>query len=424
MVRLARLSAALYLFASTGLAAAAPPPMSAGEVNDLVSRNAEIDTNLEAILGKDFITDAEASEARSTESYGEVANAILKDSQDRYTDAVSLARELAGSQMAAGESQGWVPQQDAPGAAGEVALRYKVFISQKMPLNEIRALSDMLRGREDSAIVVRGLLPGQTMADLQRWLFTVNPINDDMATFQLDPVAFTELGVDRVPVTARYGEDEKLLAFVAGTTSPGYLEDAVDSGKRGNLGTIGPTIAVDEEDMLAMIKRRAEQFDWQGSAKGAQDRFWKRQLSHDLPRVQFERTRLLDPTFVVSQTITAPDGTVIAMQGQRVNPLEAIPFTRIIAVFDAGDVDQLAWMRQVIAQHGANVIAMVAKPSALPRLSDLGELSDELGAALYPLSTEMMERFHIEAVPTLVRARGLAFELREEDPRGTRKEDD
>src|SRR5690606_2823744 len=188
-------------------------------------------------------------------------------------------------------------------------------------------------------------------------------------------------------------------------------------GARGNLGVHGPTVPVAEVDILEVIQKRVREFDWNKAKEGALDRFWAKVPAHDLPRVSTERMRMLDPTFEVAQTLTAPDGTVVAQAGERLNPLEAIPAPMTLLFFDPADPDQVQWVRRTVAKYpGRPVTVMASQLRTLDGLEGLAKLTEQLGVRVFSLPDDVRETFHIERVPTLVTSRDLKFQIHEQVP--------
>lgn len=294
-----------------------------------------------------------------------------------------------------------------------------IFISQAMPDAEVKALAQTYAGRKDVALVIRGMLPNQNISKVQSWIFKMlSPI--DVGTLipniNMDSQPFAELGVSHVPVIARYDDDGKVQAYARGMTSIGWIDDQVQKGAKGNLGSYGPVVQVAEEDIVEVMQKRAAQYDWKGAASGALDRFWAKTEKYDLPRTTARRTLVMDPTIEVQRTIRAPDGTVIAAAGDRVNPLEFMPFRSVLAFFDPADRDQVEWAKAVVEASQAPVTLMASQLRSLDGLEGLGQMSDEIGARIYKLPVEVRDRFNLQVVPTLVRASGPNFIIDEQLP--------
>lgn len=399
---------------------AASGMVSAQSADEIAKDMERIKENARSIVGEETLNAAERNIKAAGESHREEFSAIHSGAQDLFQQGVDLAKEMASSQYNAVAEQG----QDLPSEAladknGDVPLRYMIFISQSMPDSEVKALAQTYAGRKDVALVIRGLLPNQNISKVQSWIFKMlSPI--DVGTLipniNMDSQPFTELGVSHVPVIARYDDEGKVQAYALGMTSIGWIDEQVQKGARGNLGSFGPTVQVGEEDIIEVMQKRAAEYDWKGAAEGALDRFWARTEKHDLPRTQVRRTLTMDPTIEVQKTISAPDGTVIAAAGDRINPLEFAPFQPVLAFFDPGDLEQVQWAKAVVEASEAPVILMASQLRSLDGLEGLGRMSDEIGTRIFKLPNDVRERFNLQVVPTIVRAHGPNFIIDEQLP--------
>lgn len=415
-----RRSLVSIVVAAAVLAVALPLAAQDATFEDIAERSRQIRENAAEIVGQDTIEQLKEVNRTAAETYKADIAPITARNEEIFRKGVELAEELAGSHMAAARADGSLPSKPDANEYGDVGTRYRIFISQKMPRAEIKALMQTYAGREDVALVLRGLIPGQKIGDLRRWMFdAIGKIEKDMpiANLNIDPEPYSALGTDQVPAVARYDEEGQLIAFALGTTGISWLEEQVGRGQTGNLGVRGPTIKVAEEDMIAAMKKRAEAFDWKAAGKNAVKRYWERTPKHDLPVSPRRRLRELDLTFEVSRTISTPDGQVVARQGERINPLQYMPFNQTLLVVDPADVRQMEWASaQLKALRGQRVTLLASQVRSFPTLSDLGKASTKLGTRIFLMSDELKKRFQIETVPTLIRQSGDKMLIDEQLP--------
>lgn len=385
---------------------------------DIARRVQYVEANRRDLVGADLEDSLPAVIESANQTYAvEVEQARLRG-VEQFEAGIELARELAGGQVAALEASGEIP------SAEEKAWReprYRLFITQSMPDAEIASLVELARQQPDVVLVLRGLRPGQKLTEIYSWLAphlrASTTQGRQVPNITLDPEPFNALGVADAPALARYDDNGQLVAFVLGVTSTDWLESQIAAGGRGNLGAYGPTVPVIEEDIIEAMKARASQLDFTESAAGALDRFWKNTPLHGLPRTRQDRVRTLDPTFEISETMAAPDGTVIARAGDRFNPLEAVPFSSVLGFFDPADEAQVAWAQRLVAAHpGRKVTLMASQLRSVDGLEGLGRLADRVGAKVFSLPAEVRNTFHIESVPTVVTAQGLHFHIHEQVP--------
>jgi len=420
-VRAAVLLALGMLMPTVALAQEAPE--SAAE---FAARIAEIRSSAPEIVGDETLRALPDAAQRGLEANPGLAEQVNESAGAVYQQGIELAKELAGPQYIAAEqngsmgSSGLVDQATLEQQKADAELRFRIFITQAMSRDEVKALMEAYRGRTDVALVLRGMLPDQGLTQLQQWVANLlKPVEEGLPlpNVIIDPEPFNNLGVDHAPVMAQYDSAGKLIAYVLGMTSVDWLNDQVEAGARGNIGSYGSTVAVAEQDIIEVMQRRAERYDWAAAGDRALGRFWARTEHHELPRVTSPRQRTLDPTVEIGQTIQTPDGTVIARAGDRINPLEAAPFTQTLLFFDPGDAEQVRWAKaQVDVRKGMGVVAMATQLRSLDGLEALGKMSDSLGARIYALPRDVRDRFHVQRVPTLVRAEGLHFVIDEQRP--------
>lgn len=390
-------------------------------MEELAKQQEYIRANAAEIVGQNTLEAIVEVQTTAPDRYKADVEQIAESTRATFGEAMGLARELAGAQWDALEQQGAIPSAENPGGEGLESVRYRIFISQRMPGAEVKALVEAFRGRPDVALVLRGLLPGQKLLDLQQWIAgAIGEIAADtvLPNITLDPEPYTDLGVDHVPVIARYDDAGKLVGFASGVTSPEWLQSKLDDGARGNLGVFGAVRPVAEEDLIQVLMARAKAYDWAGAAAGALDRYWARLPSTHLPKATEDRTRVLDPSVELTEDVVAPAGQVIARRGDRINPLEAVPFQQTILVVDPSDSDQLTWARSAIKERGGlSVMVLATELRTVGSLEGVGALSDSLGARVYLLQPDVVERFAVERVPTLIRAEGTVFIIEEQTPR-------
>jgi len=122
--------------------------------------------------------------------------------------------------------------------------------------------------------------------------------------------------------------------------------------------TVGPTYQIIEPDMLKEIEHNLREKERSGElAKLQQEAIRRSEQSalHPKPNDGLHRTReprsyYFDPTIVVNQRITTPDGKVIAEPGQRFNPLDQVSLTQWLIFFDARDPAQVSKAEALIKQ--------------------------------------------------------------------------
>lgn len=393
---------------------------------DVLRRSQQVLANPEAFAGDDVAETTQRTLVQARERWADALEPIQPDANAVLDHSRKIAEQMAPGQMAATRA-------DTPGHFGEpgdqpiTALRYRLFVSQSMPLEELRGLAEMSASRGDMALVFRGLKPGQGFMALQKLIGeivgSVSLDDRPMPTILIDPEPYKALGVELVPALAQYDDDDAMVGFVLGMTDPGWLSSMIDSGRTGNLGIYGPVSEMAEDDLMDVMMARAEAYDWEAAGERAVDRYFSRLPSINVPVATSHRVRRFDPTFEVTELIAAPDGTVIAAPGDRVNVLEHVPFNQTLVVFDPLDTDQVEAVTRFVANSRGGLITLVGTSLAkVDGFDDYSAMVNRIGAPVYLLQNDLRDRFHIEFVPTFITQDGLVFRIEERPPHMDKEE--
>ncbi len=282
----------------------------------------------------------------------------------------------------------------------------RVFISQSLPDATVQSIMDMARKDKDMVVEVRGFRADQTLGAMISWLrrFMVGTVPFQQAPdVEIDPLRFSQLAVTRVPAVAMYRGD-KPVAWARGSFAARSLRDKVQTGSTGDLGTWGQTYPVLEEDLGARLQRNFDKIDFAALKKKAASDFWKNYAYVDLPAAKHESITPFDPSFIVNQDIRLPDGRYLARKGDRVNPLDRLPFTQAIIVFDATSQAQVQTVKTLVRElgRGRHLNLMVTRVAQGDPMHQLQSLGAELGWPVYLLNAAGQASFHIQTVPSLV----------------------
>jgi conjugal transfer pilus assembly protein TraW len=322
-------------------------------------------------------------------------------------------RARAASSQAARD----IPGLSVPEAPAPSGTTYRVLVSQAMPAAELQALAQSTLERSDLSVAFRGYRRGQTPLDFMRTLRSLlarTGSSDRAPALTLDPPRFSEVGAALAPTLVAYGPDGKPLAWVAGVSSIQWIEREIRRGRRGNLGVQGPALPIAEEDLIAVLREKIEKTDFSADVERARTSFWGNLPAVRVPPATVDRTRRVDPTFVVTRNITAPDGTVLAAAGQRVNPLERVPFHEVIWVVDPSRPEQMAYVAARVRSEGANRPVMVIATHLPFRTSDeWAAAGAKVGSSLLLLSDAIRDRFQLERTPTRIHAESGRFVVAE-----------
>jgi conjugal transfer pilus assembly protein TraW len=265
-------------------------------------------------------------------------------------------------------------------------------------------------------IVFRGVAPGERLMDAIREIHALLDGIDPLPNVEIDPTPFRDRAVESAPMIVAQGPDG-VLARVAGLSDPDWLRRQLRAGARGDLGVRGPTVAVSEPDLIAELQRRLAALDLGALREAAIGRYWQRAALVSLPTATQARERTVDPTVTASADLALPDGTPLVRAGQTVNPLEHLPFTQRLIVFDASDPDQVETARGLGETPGGPRPLYLASGLDRARGWDgLRAVEDRLDEPVYLLTPDVRARFALERAPATVEAQGRVFLVREVPP--------
>ncbi|WP_295460923.1 TrbC family F-type conjugative pilus assembly protein [uncultured Thiodictyon sp.] len=237
------------------------------------------------------------------------------------------------------------------GVASSTGITYTVFVSRALGAEALRAIFRGAIGA-DVRVVFRGINPGERMMDAIHAIQALLKDLDPLPTVELDPTPFRDAGITVVPViSARDATGE--VARVSGLSAPDWLRAQLGAGTRGDLGVRGPVVAISEPDLIEAMQRRVAALDLNAMREAAIGRYWQRAAFEGLPAATAARERTIDPTITASADLILPDGTALIRAGDTVNPLDRLPFTHRLVIFDASDPRQVEIARRLGESAGA-----------------------------------------------------------------------
>ncbi len=288
-----------------------------------------------------------------------------------------------------------------------------VFISLSMPESTLRALFAQGRSREDVLFVVRGWQPPYFTKVMQkiRSYFPDQEVSD--VNVVIDPYPFRVYQVSQVPVFLhqRKGGDWRRL------TGEISLDGAIEEIDAGNFNrNVGRSYKIAEPDVVVEFQKRADGYDWEKE----KERLVQKALakldsdapSVELPRVEVSRDIYVDPSITLGEDVVAPNGTVAAKAGTQINPLAYMAFSKAFIAFDPDDAKQVAIAKRWLKATSATLLATHLAPTAKGKPT----LAARMGQPVYSLSSLLVERMGIVAVPSLVQQQGLVLHITEERP--------
>ena len=268
----------------------------------------------------------------------------------------------------------WAAPRDDTGS-----LKVRLFISVSLGESVIKNLiRDMESWQKigDVALVVRGIQEENISQSIHRWFERFSETGGD-TSLHIDPVAFQEAGIDRVPaLSLQVNGKTEITAF--GATSVGWLLEQYDAGRRGNMGTYGTTYPITEPDLFEVLIQRLKQQDWQHVQVKAQERLQNKVFSYG----------------VKLTTSRQASSKVLKLSGGWHRPMIAL------------DVNDRQQQKAVIPwlQRYPDALILVSKGS-LQQFQTLPTLWHE--HPIYILPPALVRRFQLNALPVLLTPENL-----------------
>jgi conjugal transfer pilus assembly protein TraW len=295
-------------------------------------------------------------------------------------------------------------------------IRLTVLVSRSLGAAQLKEIFAFAADTPRARVAFRGVAEDESLMDFIRQIHSLLAGIEPVPEVVLDPTPFAAAGIGIAPVLLAEGPDGE-LARVAGLADPLWLRARVLAGERGDLGVRGPVKGVTEPDLIAELQRRLAALDLEKLREHALEHYWPGVDFEALPAAAEPRTREIDPTITAPREVRTADGTLLVRAGERVNPLDRLPFTQRLVVFDASDERQMATARRLGREAGELRVTYLA--TRLERRlgwEGLTSVEDALDAPVYLLTPDVRARFALERVPAFVEARGNLFLVAEVPP--------
>ncbi|TDX26798.1 glycyl-tRNA synthetase beta chain [Modicisalibacter xianhensis] len=291
-----------------------------------------------------------------------------------------------------------------------------------------QGLDDLLEAASqmpETAVVFRGLPDGMKFSEGIAWLQQMAAQYDPMPNIMLDPTLFRRHNIQSVPTivmldapSSNDSAKRAEVARVAGLTDPHWLAERVERGQGGDLGNKGPLAPVEERDLIEVMQERVMAIDWEAKKEQAIERFWSNQNFLWLPTANQPRTRRIDPRVYVTEDITDAEGQVLVAQGTYINPLDLRPFTQAVVVFDPLDRKQVELLDEMLPEiakrEGVQSTTLIATQfDSLDGWDSYRSVTDHFEAPVYLLTPDIVQRFEIERLPSVITSDGKAFVVEE-----------
>jgi conjugal transfer pilus assembly protein TraW len=181
-----------------------------------------------------------------------------------------------------------------------------------------------------------------------------------------------------------------------------------------DLGTHGATFEIVERDLLEVLQEKLQRLEASGAIAKHQGTLVDRakdHLMHPKPvggihGAKEHRLFTYDPTFVVPYDLKDHEGRVFQAKGTKINPLEHVSLRQPLVFIDGRQEGQIKWLeQQKELLEKAKIILVAGSPFDLMETWQKQVYFDQGGV--------LTQKLGIQAVPALVRQRGLVLEIEE-----------
>ncbi len=290
-----------------------------------------------------------------------------------------------------------------------------IFVSMSMPAQELKAAAEEAAATK-SLLVFRGVEKGGDTGTITRRLYEVVKDIKPVPGAVIDPTLFTRFGVQAVPTMIETNADGETRTARG---LPGF--DWMSKRDASDLGQRGPVFGIAEPDMIEEMQRRIAEFDWQKEKQHAIDNFWVQQKdSVGLPVAEKNKERRIDTSIVSTQDIFHPDGRLIFKKGQTINPQAIMPMRHVYILFDATNKKQVEIAKKIGDEMLAKqkpVVYLFSKMDTEKGWEHYNQTTELMNAPIYKLNKTIIERFQIQALPSVVEGLGDTILVREIDAR-------
>jgi conjugal transfer pilus assembly protein TraW len=162
-----------------------------------------------------------------------------------------------------------------------------------------------------------------------------------------------------------------------------------------DLGVLGETYPVSEKDALQEIEERARQIDW--------GKYFNKTA---LKTAERNAMFTVSMTYILEHDIPDGKGGILYPKGYTFNPLDYVIFPNTLVFINGSDRRQLEWFKTSAYYKDHKVMLLITEGL-------FQDLSEELKRPVYYAKREIVERFKLRAVPSVVVQKNRKMEVKE-----------
>jgi conjugal transfer pilus assembly protein TraW len=325
-----------------------------------------------------------------------------------------LLREV-NDRMAIAEEFGTPDTENSQNLKTAVQGRW-IFVSMGMPVHELKAAADEASITK-SVLVFRGVEPDGNTGTITKRLYDIVKDIKPFPPAVIDPTLFTRFNVKVVPtmIETNHASETRIARGL-----PGF--NWMSKQEPGDLGQRGSLYGITEPDMIDEMQRRMREHDWEKEKQHAIDNFWANQTEAvNLPTAEKNSERLIDTAIVATQDIVHPtSGILIVKKGQMINPQAIMPMRHVYILFDATKKIQVEIAKKLgddLLKKQKPVVYLFSKMDTEQGWAQYNQTQTLLNGPIYKLNQSIVDRFKIQALPSVVQGVGSSVKVSEIDAR-------
>lgn len=365
------------------------PPTINETINEIVDTNND-DAEKNKKLAQDFLKNTQ--DKFDLES-NDIDNALKGPDYGKFgTNGDYGDSSMMSSAMAKAEQQARSHKETR---YGEDVFAY-IAVSMSMPDRWFRnMLTSLANEHKDKRVIIafQGAKPGELAKFALAIEQAMPDTNEGSYSIVIDPTIFMRLNIDKVPtfvINTKNGW-RKVLGELSLTQAETYALQDYEVYE-----ALGRIYDIEEPNMITLLqKKMKEGLENDPVSKMTQKMQEFKPAIVELPVANESFSYLVTPIFTVEQDLRF-EGTIFAKKGETVNTLEHLPLTDNYAFIDLSDPKQINQAREWRKQK--NNLKIFS--TTLPASSDMAKYVEEFGY-ISQVNSLLVERFHIEAIPSL-----------------------
>jgi conjugal transfer pilus assembly protein TraW len=179
-----------------------------------------------------------------------------------------------------------------------------------------------------------------------------------------------------------------------------------------NIGNYGALFPVIEVDVRTVILDKLKAMENTGELKKHQEIVTTRMTQnvirptalHLMP-IAHTTIKHIDPSIMVNQDITTPDGQILAKKGSRINPFSEMHYTKTLFFFNGDDPKQVAWAKAHYQEYGFVKFILTG--------GSIKEGAEHFGRIYFDQGGALTTQLHVTHVPAVVEQDGLFWKVSE-----------